>query len=49
VRKPVHNETLACRVSSSLAERVRQRAANEGASPSEYIRQLIRREVLEVA
>lgn len=49
MRKPVHNETLACRLNSSLAEKVRERAADEGASPSEFLRSLIRREVREMA
>lgn len=49
MRKQVHNETLWCRVNTVLAEKVRERAATEGASPSEYLRDLIRREVREVA
>ncbi|MBA3527144.1 MAG: hypothetical protein H0T82_09525 [Sphingomonas sp.] len=45
MRKPVHNETLWCRVNTVLATKARERAAGEGASPSEYLRDLIRRDV----
>lgn len=49
MRKVVHNETIWFRVNSALAEKVRARAAIEGASPSEYIRELVRREVRDAA
>ena len=49
MRKAVHNETLWVRVNTTLAEKLRDRAATEGASPSEYLRDLIRRDVREMA
>ena len=49
MRKSVHNETIWFRVNSALAEKVREKAATEGASPSEYLRELVRREVREMA
>ena len=49
MRQAVHDERLWFRINADLAERMRAKAAAEGASASEYLRNVVRREVLEDA
>ena len=49
MRKSVHDQTMFFRVNAALADRLRAKAEGLGASPSEYLRELVRRAVRENA
>lgn len=49
MREAVHNETMFFRVNAALAAKLREKAAVDGASPSEYLRELVRRDLRQAA